>query len=391
MLLLAACDHPMFRGSYENEPASEPELLPKVSFASGEVSERRQEVCVGCTPIPSIDVWDTVGTVTLVVNVEPMAPTDLVINIAPTDYTTYVTNVPSTIVAPKGSTEVSFTVTIPEHDATVANPVIRITNGNYTRESLWSIHLAIWGSKWFESFYPSYNDTRCSYMTLRPLIEKVSNTGTLCATGSHHVSQKFLDKVSRISSIMLQHRQDLVENMMTVHPLPDEPPILDIIGSISPVIFVYQESWCSELPEIVVHVYCQREGLFFEPAGIYLYWNGAIICPEDDFSTCVHEIAHSVDFSHRLSGGDWQGDYFSKTLQYHFESAEVQYLWDGTYALTDVREFFAEMSSIYFCVPTGYTTARNGQEVRCADELRRYDPKTYEIIHSVYRGSADLR
>ena len=52
--------------------------------------------------------------------------------------------------------------------------------------------------------------------------------------------------------------------------------------------------------------------------------------------------------------------------------------------MTNELEFFAEMSVVYFC---GYT---DQAWVRCASELRRYDPETYAVIHAVYRESEDL-
>ena len=48
---------------------------------------------------------------------------------------------------------------------------------------------------------------------------------------------------------------------------------------------------------------------------------------------------------------------------------------------------FAEMSGMYFCVPTGQTRPI----LHCASELQAYDPETYEMVHAIYRGSADLR
>ena len=45
------------------------------------------------------------------------------------------------------------------------------------------------------------------------------------------------------------------------------------------------------------------------------------------------------------------------------------------------------MTAIYFCVPTAATIP----VLHCASALREYDPKTCEVVHAIYRGSADLR
>ena len=103
---------------------------------------------------------------------------------------------------------------------------------------------------------------------------------------------------------------------------------------------------------------------------------------------CVHEIAHAVH-----AAGDDSED---AAVERRFSNPEAQELWSG-YALTNHREFFAEMTTIYFCPGTDYTlpAARYlsiyGNNLHCADALKAYDPKTYEVIHAIYRGSADLR
>ena len=54
---------------------------------------------------------------------------------------------------------------------------------------------------------------------------------------------------------------------------------------------------------------------------------------------------------------------------------------------SSAREFFAEMTAIYFCSSEGVTFP----SINCADDLQAYDPATYEVVHAIYRGSADLR
>ena len=112
------------------------------------------------------------------------------------------------------------------------------------------------------------------------------------------------------------------------------------------------------------------------------YVHGIVVCPDNDLAVCVHELAHAVYFS--LSC--WPVNQREPVTE-RFNQPEVAELWSG-YALTNHREFFAEMSAIYFCVGNDDGTQ---PDMHCADELQAYDPGTYEVVHAIYRRAADLR
>ena len=116
------------------------------------------------------------------------------------------------------------------------------------------------------------------------------------------------------------------------------------------------------------------------------YARPLIVCPDDKLAVCVHEIAHAIFAALRFTSY-WDGDHGEPAVKRRFSASEVRNLWTG-YALENEDEFFAEMSAIYFCVGSVATTR---PKLHCADELKRHDPFTYEVIHGVYRGSADLR
>ena len=211
----------------------------------------------------------------------------------------------------------------------------------------------------------------------RRLLTQVSAVGTLCATANAGVSPTVLDKVSRMSSSMLQHRPDLVARGLAT------PPGTQYSGGDIIVLYSEDEDWCNDFPDI----YADQFGcatVFFPPAGGY-YPGGIIMCPENDLSVCVHEIAHAIYFALIFSA---YGEVVNgrEPVIDRFAEPDVANLWSG-YALKNHWEFFAEMSAIYFCVGTGQTSPN----IQCADALRAYDPKTYEVIHGIYRGSADLR
>ena len=226
-------------------------------------------------------------------------------------------------------------------------------------------------------------DDRCPYSigmapvgTAYPvlLLDHVSSAGTLCATGTYNVRQSALDRVSRASTTMLQHRPDIAENLTGRYGFGE-------------IILLYAESeedWCNPpaFPEVYINAlrWCDRLR-FYLPIGTY---SGSIIlCPENNLRVCIHEIAHAVYFHL-----PWDPDSVDERepVEERFNEPDVAVLWSG-YAMEDEWEFFAEMTAVYFCVPTEATSP----VLHCADELQAYDPKTYEVIHAIYRGSADLR
>ena len=232
-------------------------------------------------------------------------------------------------------------------------------------------------------------DPRCPYPVMmadggrgdlhaRDLLEQVSTAGTLCATANAAVSGAALDRVSRASTAMLRHRPDLLRFGLA----PSSP------GKIKDghIILLYAESerdFCNFFPQIYTDLLCELPTL-----ATAFYVTPIIFCPEEDFDICIHEIAHAV---HSVIGIHFEGfpeqlpDQKGLVIE-RFVEPDVAELWSG-YALTNHREFFAEMSAIYFCVGTGATFPT----LHCADELQAYDPETYEVVHAIYRGSADLR
>ena len=210
-----------------------------------------------------------------------------------------------------------------------------------------------------------------------PLLAKVSAAGVLCVTANGGMAQKTLDRVSRWSSTMLQHRRDIADFLIFA---------ADFIVLKAP-----DERWCDDFDLDYFKTrwadWCDKVS-FTERGGFYSLFIG---CSEEYLLLCVHEIAHAVYFGAHLGnhlgyeGQDW--------VIRRFAEPDVAVLWAGDYALENANEFFAEMTAIYFCAgseePT--TKPRRNHGINCAHELRAYDPATYEIIHAIYRGSADLR
>ena len=228
-------------------------------------------------------------------------------------------------------------------------------------------------------------DRRCPYgITIpdssgerqHPLLDQVSAVGTLCVTANYEVSRLSLNRASRMSHAMLKRNPELVAKMA--------PPVLyeNIIGGY--LIVLYSgEYWCDDgLPDVYASR-LQCESPSFGGGGMYV--RPLILCPESNLAICVHEIAHAVYFAISYMDSDPDVNHQDPIID-RFAELDIEELWSG-YATEDVWEFFAEMTAIYFCSSEGVTFP----SINCADDLQAYDPATYDVIHAIYRGSADLR
>ena len=233
--------------------------------------------------------------------------------------------------------------------------------------------------------HPLYNkkDDRCPYTVgmsywesglVYPvmLLDRVSTAGLLCATGTYNVQQSTLDKVSRASTAMLQHRPDVAERLTGKYNYGE-------------FLLLYAEreyDWCAPpaFPDFYMSSLRECDRLRFSTAA-GVYSKPIILCPENNSRVCIHEAAHAVYYALSFRDSNER-----EPVQQRFEEPDVAGLWSG-YAMLDDWEFFAEMSAVYFCVPTDATLPIK----HCASELREYDPATYELIHAIYRGSEDLR
>jgi Mlc titration factor MtfA (ptsG expression regulator) len=66
-------------------------------------------------------------------------------------------------------------------------------------------------------------------------------------------------------------------------------------------------------------------------------------------------------------------------------------LWTDDYAMTNAMEFWAVMSQFYFWAAPEHSYSAFHHIPNGPDTLRRYDPQTFALLDSIYRGSANLR
>ncbi len=225
---------------------------------------------------------------------------------------------------------------------------------------------------------------RCTYTPYKPLMEQVSTVGPVCVTGSSRVPQQALDEAGRMLEIMLSNRGDVGNQLRSVGALT--------------AVFARSENVC-DLPyfaDLVGSASCQAEGGLGGVPG-----RPATACSEknllkqsdDPFgrgsraggeNVCVHELAHTI-MNVGLSSGE------RSQIQSRFNAPDTKALWRGDFALENADEFFAEMTQAYFCANPEVPSFLHTHGINCAEELRDYDRATYDLIHEILRGAADLR
>lgn len=100
----------------------------------------------------------------------------------------------------------------------------------------------------------------------------------------------------------------------------------------------------------------------------------------------IHEFAHTV-MDMALSRLDPD---FMPELQAAYRSARANALWANTYAITNLKEYWAEGVQTYFDANVEGPVNGDGvhNDINTRDELRTYDPLLYRLIHRIYSGNA---
>lgn len=99
----------------------------------------------------------------------------------------------------------------------------------------------------------------------------------------------------------------------------------------------------------------------------------------------IHEVAHTV-MDMALSRLDPD---FMPELQAAYRSARANALWANTYAITNLKEYWAEGVQTYFDANAEGPVNGDGvhNDINTRDKLRTYDPLLYRLIHRIYTGS----
>lgn len=98
-------------------------------------------------------------------------------------------------------------------------------------------------------------------------------------------------------------------------------------------------------------------------------------------SICIHELAHTIHLL-GLNFVDWK---FERRLIEAYKHAMDKGLWNGTYAATDFKEYWAETVQSYF----DSNDANNAQhnDISTREKLAQYDPEIFALIDEVFHQS----
>lgn len=96
---------------------------------------------------------------------------------------------------------------------------------------------------------------------------------------------------------------------------------------------------------------------------------------------CVHEFVHSMmQYGLQFSDPALYAD-----IQDAYRLAMAEGLWEGQYATTNAKEYFAEAAQTYFWSNIEFYD--DGRRVQSPEDLKSYDPRVYALLERVFRSS----
>lgn len=94
---------------------------------------------------------------------------------------------------------------------------------------------------------------------------------------------------------------------------------------------------------------------------------------------CIHEFAHNI----QDNGVSAQ---IRRKIRQQYYLSLGRGLWRGSYAASNEKEFFAELSMWYFG-PHGDRAMTGAEPANGPEGLRAYDPQAYQLLDDFYSGS----
>lgn len=219
------------------------------------------------------------------------------------------------------------------------------------------------------------------YISFFPFLSKVALIGPCYVTANSGVSDAALLEAGHTLGKMLSHRPDVVENLRA------HGTITAVFGKDESVYDLEYFSDLRDKPQALGGL----GGTVVRPVTGVSERN-LLKSPDDPYgrgsslygaNVSVHELAHTI-----MNVGLPQSEIAK--IRFRHREAISGGLWKNDWASTNFMEFFAELSQIYFYAQC---TRKNDLHlgINGPDALKGYDPESFRLIQSVYRGSTDLK
>ena len=211
------------------------------------------------------------------------------------------------------------------------------------------------------------------FFDLDPFYEQWINVGGFPVLASAKVNPYALKEAAWLIEKMIGHRPDVIRTM---------------VGNKARFSVIAQIEIITEIPEYRNDTPVPPDFLIFRERG----WGGGhgdtassseenILNYRGDFTggrynVLIHEFAHAI---HRFGFGF--GSTFDAQLGMLYEAAMKKGLWNGTYATSDRREYWAEGTQAWFHPDGSGSFSRFGNTRQA---LKRYDPGLARLLTEVY-------
>jgi hypothetical protein len=226
------------------------------------------------------------------------------------------------------------------------------------------------------------------YKPFQALLKKVVAIGPVYVTGDSSVPNSALQVAGTFLATMLQHRPDVSVVLREYGTFTVDVHRSERVCDL-PYFAQYNTTLCNLYGEggaggTLDHpiTACDEMNLLAESGDPYERYDSR----QGSYSQniCVHELAHTI-----MNVGISQTE--RDRIHARFLAAQQERLWKGDYAMTNEMEFWAVMSQFYFWAGPEHTYSAFHHIANGPDALKRYDPATFALLNSIYKGSANLR
>jgi hypothetical protein len=228
------------------------------------------------------------------------------------------------------------------------------------------------------------------YTPFAPLLAEIVALGPVYVTGDRTVPPQALRIAGMILTVILEHRPD-IGSVLRQHG------VLTVVASRTqricdlPYFVQYKNdtALCNALGEGGAGgtttnpvTACDEQNLLGESSDPYNRYDRSPGSYSQNI--CVHELAHTI-MNIGLSPGE------RDRIETRFLAVRHTGLWTGDYAMTNAMEFWAVMSQFYFWAGPEHLYSAFHHIPNGPGALKQYDPQTFALLDSIYRGSANLR